>query len=287
MTPSQQPTIWLVNGPILLLYVAAAVMFVLLRSANDRICSASSKEKPMPPAVIAALTFVSNLLGAASLVMLANALSSPTRLSMLALPLVLLVELYGRAIRREPENRLANGTALAGSVAGLVTGAWLFMRNAATADPLSHAAVPGDVPTIPLSELMRNERNWAVSVKLVVFYVISMAIFFSLHALLKAAAKKLMDCPAEKLKRRTALATLLAFALNFAGVAALIFMAKSSDVQTRLAMVGFPLFLISESYTKLLRAEPQNRPFLWTGLIGSSSGILLASFFLLRGAPLH
>jgi hypothetical protein len=45
--------------------------------------------------------------------------------------------------------------------------------------------------------------------------------------------------------------------------------------------------LIAESYAKLLRAEPQNRPFLWTGLIGSSGGIALASFLLLRGAPFH
>ncbi len=71
------------------------------------------------------------------------------------------------------------------------------------------------------------------------------------------------------------------------GVAALIFMANSSDVQTRLAMVGFPLFLIVESYVKLLRAEPQNRPSHWTGLIGSSGGMAVACFFLLRGAPLH
>jgi uncharacterized membrane protein YkvI len=161
------------------------------------------------------------------------------------------------------------------------------MRNTATAEAVSRVAVRGDVPTVPLSELLKNQGSWAVSLKLVVFYLVSVAIFFSVHALLKKTSQKLLACPAEKRSRMTALTTVLAFALNFLGVAALIFMANSSDVQTRLAMVGFPLFLIVEAYAKLLRAEPQNRPSHWTGLIGSSGGMVLASFFLLRGAPLH
>ncbi len=136
-----QPTIWLVNPPILFLYVAAVAMVLLLRSANDRICSSSSKEKPMPPVVIVALTLVSNLLGVASLVLLANALSSPTRWSMLALPLLVLIVRYGRIIYREPKKRPASATALAGSTAGLVTGGWLFMRNIVTTEPIASVAI--------------------------------------------------------------------------------------------------------------------------------------------------
>jgi peptidoglycan/LPS O-acetylase OafA/YrhL len=163
----------------------------------------------------------------------------------------------------------------------------MFMRNAVTAEPVARVTVPGDVRTIPLTELLRNEGTWSVSLKLVVFYLISVAIFFGVHALLKRATAKLLACPEDKRKQRTAVAALLAFALNFMGVVTLTLMGKSADAQIRLAMVGFPLFLIAESYVKLLRAEPQNRPAHWIGLISSAGGMVLASFFLLRGAPLH
>ena len=287
MTPLAQPTIWLVNGPVLVLYLAAGALAYLLCAANDRICSASKKEKPMPPALIVLLTSVSNFLGVASLALLAGALSTPTRLSMLALPLLLVLEHYGMMMYRAPRERATAASTMGGSVAGLVIGAWAFMRNAATAEPVSRATVPGDVRTIPLSELLHNDGSWSVSLKLVVFYVVSVAIFFGLHALLKRAAEKLLQCPAEKRKSRTAIAAVIAFGLNFLGVVALMLMAKSFDAQIRLAMVGFPLFLIAESYAKLLRAEPQKRASHWSGLIGSSGGMALASFFLLRGAPLH
>ena len=285
--PLEQPTIWLVNGPILVLYLAAGAIVYLLCLANDRICSASKKEKPMPPAMIVLLTAISNLLGVATLSLLAGALSTETRLSMMALPLLLLLEHYGMIMYRAPRERTTAASMLGGSFAGLAIGAWMFMRNAAMAEPIERVIVPGDVRTIPLTELLQNKGSWSVSLKLVVFYVISVSIFFGLHALLKRASAKMLDCPAEKRKERTAFAGLLAFALNFMGVVTLLLMAKSADAQIRLAMVGFPLFLIAESYAKLLRAEPQNRSSHWTGLIGSSGGIALASFFLLRGAPLH
>jgi hypothetical protein len=286
MTTSQ-PTIWLVNGPILILYLAAGAIVYLLCSANDRICSASKKESPMPPAMVVLLTLVSNLLGVATLVLLANALSSATRLSMLALPLLLLLEHYGMIMYRAPRERGTAAATLGGSAMGLAIGAWLFMRNAVTTEPVARPIIAGDVRTVPLAQLLRNEGSWAVSLKLVVFYVVSLAIFFGVHALLKRSAEKLLDCPEEKRKQRTALAGLLAFALNFLGVVTLILIAKSSDAQVRLLMVGFPLFLIAESYTKQLRAEPRSRASNWAGLIGSSAGMLLAGFFLLRGAPLH
>jgi hypothetical protein len=285
-TTLKQPTIWLVDGPILLLYVAAAALVFLVREANDRILSSSPKEAPMSPLVIALLALVSNLLCVASLAALANALSSATRLSMLALPLFLLIERYGARLYRRPRDRSA-AAAPGGALLGLAAGARLFMRRSATAEPLARVKVAGDVRTVPFTQLLRNEGSWGIGLKLAVIYGISLTIFFGLHALLKRAAPRLLDCPPERRGRRAALATALAFALNFAGVAVLILAAKSSDVQTRLAMVGFPLFLIAESYTKLLRAEPQNRPSHWTGLVGSSGGMIVAAYFLLRGAPLH
>ena len=287
MTPQAQPTIWLLNGPVLALYLAGVAMVFLLCAANDRICSSSKKETPMPLAMIVLLTSVSNLLGVASLSLAANALSTATRLSMMALPLLLLVEHYGMIMYRAPQERASAASRLGGSAAGLAIGAWMFLRGAAIAEPVSRVAVPGDVRTIPLTELLKNEANWSVSLKLVVFYVVSVTIFFGLHALLKKASEKLLACPIEKRRGRTAIAAILAFALNFMGVVTLMLLGQSADAQIRLAMVGFPLFLIAESYVKLLRAEPQNRSSHWTGLIGSSGGIVLASFFLLRGAPLH
>jgi hypothetical protein len=282
-----QPTIWLINGREIALYLAAAAIAYLLCKAHDRICSSSSKEEPMPPAMIVALTSVSNFLGVASLVLLADALSSSTRLSMLAFPLVLLIEHYGVMMYRSPKERVTPASTLVGSVAGIAIGAWLLMRNAVTTEPVSHVTVPGNVRTIPLSEMLKNEGSWSVSLQLVVFYALSVAIFFGVHALLKKTSQRLLDCPAEKRRPRAAILSLLAFGLNFLGVAALVFAAKSLDAQVRLAMVGFPLFLITESYTKHLRAEPANRASNWAGLIGSSGGMVLASFFLLRGAPLH
>ena len=284
---SGQPTIWLLNGPLLLLYVAATALVVLLSEANTRVYSASSKDKPMPPAVIVVLTLASNLLCVASLVLLADALSSTTRLSMLLLPLLMLFERYVRTVRREPQKKNESAYALIGSVAGLLIGAGLFMSKAVTTEPFSRVTLPPDVATVPVAEVLRDGGNWAISLKLVLFYVVSMTIFVGLHSLIQMAARKLMACAPEKLKQRAAISSLIAFTLNFMGVVALVLIARSSDVQLRLAMVGFPLFLIAESYTRVLRSEPENRPSNWTGLIGSSSGMVLATFFLLRGAPLH
>jgi hypothetical protein len=281
------PTLWLISGPILCLYIAAAAATLVLRVINERAYTAPSQDKPMPPAIIALITFVSNFLIVASLVLLGNALSSATRLSMLAVPLILLGERYVRIIIKEPEKRYASAYALGGSVAGLLAGAWTFMRQVSADDALAHAILAPDVATVPVQELIKNQGNWAVSLQLVAFYVIAIAIFVSLHSLLQMAAKKIMNVPQEKFKERTALAALLAFVLNFMGVVVLILIAQSSNVQLRLAMVGFPLFLIAESYARVLRSEPENRPSNWTGLIGSGGGMVLASFFLLRGAPLH
>ncbi|HAM35193.1 MAG TPA: hypothetical protein DEB40_12975 [Elusimicrobia bacterium] len=287
LTQPQQPGIWFVSGFVLLLYIAAVAIVFLLIKINDRMGFGSSDEEPLPPAAIVALAFVSNLLGVSAIVLLADALSTGVRLSMLALPLLLLIERYGMRIRREAAKWRVHGSALAGSAAGLAAGAWLFMLKRATTEPLRHAVVPGDVRTVPVSELLGDKGTWTVSLQLVAFYLVSVAIFLGLHALLKRMARKLMACPAKQRGPRTALSILIAFVANFLGVFILVFLANASNVQTRLAMVAFPLFLIAESYVKLLRAEPQNRPSHWTGLIGSGGGMALAAFFLLRGAPLH
>ena len=283
-----QPTIWMVSGPVLVLYVAAVGMVLLLRAANDKLCAARSKRKAVPPAAAFLLALVLNFLGVVILVLLASALSVATRLSMLALPLLLLVERYGMKIRRgDPRQRRVPALALAGSVAGLLMGAFFFMRAATTSEPVARVAVPGDVRTMGLSEVSGSAANWSVSLELAVFYLVSVAIFSGLHAVVRRTAQKLSARLSRRGRVGDALAGVLAFALNFMGVVALVHMAASCGVQTRLAMVGFPLFLVAESYVKLLYAEPGSRGSHWIGLLCSCGGMVSGTFFLLRGAPLH
>jgi hypothetical protein len=286
MTPMPPPpSIWLINGRVLFLYVAAVALVYALREANDRVCAASSREKPLPPALIVLLTAVSNLLAVATLVLCANGLSTPTRLSMLALPLAVLLDRYGRLLYLAPSRKRDPLAALAGSLAGLAGGAWLFMRSVAGPEQVLRTAVSGNVKSVPLAEAMSGDAPWAVSLKLVGFYALSLAIFFGLHLLLQRIGPKLLG--KDRRPGPAVMAVAVAFALNFLGVAALVLAANASDVQARLAMVGFPLFLILEAYVKLLKMEPARRASHWTGLAGSAGGMLLAGWFLLKGAPLR
>jgi hypothetical protein len=286
MSTHYAPTLWFLNGPLLLLYVIEGLLVYVLCVINDRVVHSPRRQKPLSPAVIAALALVSQLLGVVTFVALANALSGATHLGMLGLPLLILFNRYLRVIRKAPRRWQAPAGALAGSVAGLGSGAWLFMRNATGAEPIGHVVLPGTVHTLRISEVMAS-RDWTISLQLVLFYVIALAIFFCLHAVLKRSSLKLMAVPESQRKKRTAWTILIAFATNFLGVVLLVWLADRADIQARLAMVGLPLLLILEAYVKLLRSQPRNRPSHWSGLIGSSAGMVIATFFLLRGAPLH
>jgi len=286
MTTNAVPTLWFLNGPLFLLYLIAALIVYVLCVINDKVSISPRRQKPLSPAVIAGLAMISNILGIVTLVAVAAAMSNATRLGMLLLPLVILGFRYYKVIRRTPHKWRAPAAGLGGSVAGLAIGAWLFMRNEAAPEPVGHAVLPGDVHTLRLSEVM-NSQAWTVSLQLVLFYLISLSIFFVLQALLRRSAPRLMAGPEQERRKRAALTVFIAFALNFLGVLALVWLADASDMQIRLAMVGLPLLLILETYVNLLRKEPHNRPAHWTGLIGSCSGMVLAAVLLLRGAPLH
>jgi hypothetical protein len=286
MTPaSPQPSVWSISGPILVLYIAAAVILLLVREANVRV-GASTKEDPLSPAVMAGLAFVSNLLGMATFVMIARALSSSTRLSMLALPAALVAGSYLMGMGRKAE-RAGLAASLLGSLAGIAAGAWFLMRSTLSNDAVSAAAVSGTVQTLAVEDVLRNQGTWAVSLQLGVFYIVALALFFGLHHVLRRAGQRALAAGQEGRGGRLAFKGLASFGVNLLAVFAFAFLAKTSAVQARLAMLGFPLFLIVESYVKLLRAEPHNRPAHWTGLIGSSGGIALGTFLALRGAPLH
>jgi len=279
------PAIWLIDGPVLFLYVAAVALVFAVREVNDRICTASSREKPVPPAAVLLLTGVSNLLAVATLVLCAHGLDAAPRLSMLAFPGAVLLDRYGRLIYRAPSRKRDPVSGLAGSLAGLAAGAWLFMRTSGP-EQVVRATVSGNVQTVPFTEAMAHDAPWAVSLKLAGFYLLSLAIFFGIHVLLKRTGPKLLG-DGRRRAGGAVQAVVLAFALNFLGVAALVLAANASDVQARLAMVGFPLFLIVEAYVKLLKTETARRPSHWSGLAGSAGGMVLAGWFLLRGAPLR
>ncbi|HXT00316.1 MAG TPA: hypothetical protein VN915_06550 [Elusimicrobiota bacterium] len=281
------PAVWLISGPVLFLYVVAIASIWALREANDRICTASSREKPLAPAAVVLLTAVSNLLAVATLVLCARGLETTPRLSMLAVPAAVLLERYGRLIYRAPSRRRDPVSGLLGSLGGLAAGAWLFMRASAGPEQVVRAAVSGSVQTVPFAEAMAHDAPWAVSLSLAGFYLLSLAIFFGIHALLKRTGPKLLGDSARPRAGGAAQALALAFALNFLGVAALVLAANASDVRARLAMVGFPLFLIVEAYVELLKKEKARRRSHWSGLAGSAGGMVLAGWFLLRGAPLR
>lgn len=216
MSTLYAPTLWFLNGPLLLLYVVEGLLVYVLCVINDRVVHSPRRQKALSPAVIAGLALVSQILGVVTFVALANALSGATHLGMLALPLLVIFHRYLRVIRRAPRRWQAPAGALIGSAAGLGAGGWLFMRNAAGSEPVGHIVLPGTVHTLRLSEVMAS-RDWTISLQLVLFYVIALAIFFGLHAVLKRSSTKLMAVPEPQRRKRTALTILIAFAANFWG----------------------------------------------------------------------
>ncbi len=280
-------TIWLVTGPIMVLYLAAGTIVFLLCEINDRICSVTDAKTAQPSAVTALLSFVSNLLGVASLILLATALDSPTRLSMIIFPFCVLFLRYGNIIERQPLLRAPPAAALGGSASGILLGAWLFMRHGVIHEPVTRVPIPGNVQTIPVQELIHRPGDWSVSLNLVFFYLVSLAIFFLLHAMLKKSAPKQLSVPEEKRKEHTFIAVCTAFCLNFLGVVILVLLARYCHLQLRLAMVLFPLALIGESYWVLMRADPRQKSAHWTGFIGTSLGMLVGMLLLMRDMPLH
>ncbi len=281
------PTIWLVNGPLLLLYALAPTLTYLLCAANDLVGVGATAERRQPPLVIALFALVTQFFAVGTLVAAGNALSTAVRFSMLALPAAMIAERYLAAALRKSGDRAAAAPALGGALAGLALGAALFMRHAVRAEPITTPMVPGSVRTLPISEMLKGGANWAISLDLMLFYGISLAIFFCLHKLLRRTSSRILDVRRQNPWLGTLLALGFAFLLNFLGVVSLLLSANLSSVGIRQAMVFFPLLLVVESYWGLLRDERRNRRAHLTGLLGSASGMAAAVLLLMRGAPLH
>lgn len=285
------PTVWSLSGSALGLYVLAAVILLGVLAANLNVAEALAgyfqERRAGATAAVGVLAFASNLIGAATLSLLSKALREPVRLSMAALPLLLVAERYVRRWNADRGNRPSYLAGLTGSIAGVLAAMRLLLRGGAASEGLTEAVVPGDVATVPLSQVLDNPDRWVVSLPLVVLYVAALAIFFAVHAFVKLAARTLEERGRDDRLRQAALTLLTALAMNFVGVGALCLSAQALGVEPRLAMVGLALLLILESYVTMLRKEAGHRGALWAGLVGSMGGMASATYLFMRDAPLH
>lgn len=281
--------IWALTGPLLLLYAVAVAIFYAVEAAVLRLtANITDGYKSREPRIVLGVLLAAlgaNFIAAAALAQLARLAGIPSRQSLILFPLALLAERRIRLGWKTPNSRYAHAYGFLGAAAGLLAGAWMFLASDAAQGTVASVVVPGDVPTLPLSEIMRNPSDWAISIQLVVFYCVSMAIFFGAHGLLKRFARKTGSKAAEERPRTTQI--LSALALNFCGVALLVLLGRAADVQIRLAMVFLPLLCVLEAYVKLIRADMPNRKAYFAGIAGTTAGMVSAALLLLRGAPVQ
>ena len=136
-----------------------------------------------------------------------------------------------------------------------------------------------------ISKLRRNEV-WAISVQLLVLYVVSVGLFFGIHEVWRKLSDPQKDKIAGGARGPAVFVLLLAFALNFAGTAAFAKLAHKLGEAPRLAMIVVLLVLILEKHVRRLRGAPQERRFQLIGVAGVSAGILSAMYVFMRHAPL-
>lgn len=133
---------------------------------------------------------------------------------------------------------------------------------------------------------LKQPSLWTISVQLLILYVVSVAIFFAANAAHKKAEAGLRDRVAAGENGAAAGIALLALALNFAAVAATIFVTTKTGEHIRMAMIGLPLFLIIEQHVRRLREVPAERKLQLLGIFGVSGGIIGAVLTLMPHAPL-
>lgn len=131
-----------------------------------------------------------------------------------------------------------------------------------------------------------NPSLWTISVRLLALYAVSLAIFFGLHAAAEKAERRLKDRVAEGEPGSSAGILLLAAALNFAGVLTLVYAAKKTGEEVRMAMIGVPLFLIVEQRVRRLRDHPEERRIQLLEIFGVIIGIAAGVAALMPHAPL-
>jgi hypothetical protein len=133
---------------------------------------------------------------------------------------------------------------------------------------------------------LKQPALWTISVQLMILYVVSVAIFFAANAVHKKAELALKDRVANGEAGPSAGLFLLAAALNFAGVLAIIYVTAKTGENIRMAMVALPLFLIVEQHVRHLRANPQERRAQLLGIAGVAVGMGSAVAAFMPHAPL-
>lgn len=130
---------------------------------------------------------------------------------------------------------------------------------------------------------LKQPALWTVSVQLMILYVVSVAVFYAVHAV----HKKLEDAVRAKSGAGPAAAVVLAAAaLNFAGVWAVVYVTGKTGETIRQAMIYLPLFLIVEAHVRRMREHPEERKLQLLGIAGVAAGMLGGMAALMRGAPL-
>ncbi len=286
----RQPVIWAVSVPLVVLYVLTAFFLFLVLYANQRVVEAPKGGKPLSPAAVAAMAFASNFLAVATVAILARAGGYPARLSIVLLPLGLVVEHYGRALYRERRRRAVHAAGLAGSAAGMLAGAFTTIRSVAETADTSRLVLPADVETLPITDVLRRGDDWAVSLQLLVGYLVSIALFFTLHQFLVRFGKKALARAHERGgKGLEGLLPLAGACLagNAAATALVVAVCAAAGVAPRLAMVLVSMFLVAESYTKSLVNDRTGRYAYLVGVLSSSAGMIVGMLLLMRGARLQ
>ena len=133
---------------------------------------------------------------------------------------------------------------------------------------------------------LRNNENWTISVQLLVLYVVAVGIFLAVYEI----CLKVLGAQKPKIAAGSAPLAAAAFVLpaaaNFAGVAALYYLAKTTGTDARLAMVVVPLFLSLEKHVRALREKPEERRYQLLGAAGVVAGMASAAYLLMRHAPI-
>jgi hypothetical protein len=281
----QEPVIWAVSVPLIVLYVLTAFFLFLVLTANQRAVEAPKGGKPLAPTAVAALAFASNFLAIATVAILARSAGYPARMSIVLLPIGLVLDHYGRTIYRDRRNWASPAAGLVGAVCGMIAGALMTIHGVAHDFNASRFVAPADVQTLPLADILRRGDDWAISIQLIVCYLVAVALFFALHQFLVRAGKSLLS-PTRGGKGKANFLPLAAAALiaNFAATAVVVFIANSVGVAPRLAMILVPMFLISESYTKALVNDRPGRHSYLVGVLSSAAGMIIAMVVLMRDA---
>lgn len=290
ITPSQH-YIFNLSGHTLFLYAGAVAIFYAVLMGNLRLTGdrslAGKANSGRHGATLFLVALATNILGAVAVALVGKLFSISSRQSMVYAPLLLLLERHIRLTVESPNDRRHHAIAASGAAAGMLAGAAAFLGSDAVQETFARVQIPGDVVTMPVAEALQNPSGWSISIQLVVFYCISLAILEVVHHLLKRMSKSKAAELRDGRRRETLIAFASALALNFLAVGLFILLGKWAAVQIRQAMILLPLFVITESYVKLMRADLLNRRSYMLGLAGSVLGSAGAWLLFLRSAPLH